>query len=219
MKTGSAKKINIRISDGIGKIPALILEAPDPKFVLVLAHGAGAGMEHPFMESLARLFAESHVTTVRFNFPYMANKKGRPDPPAIAEKTVAMVLDKAHALFPNLHLFSSGKSFGGRMTSQRVAKECPPYLRGIIFFGFPLHAPGKPSMERASHLNNIAIPLLFLQGTRDALAELSLIKEVASGLSSCTLITFENADHSFKAGKENLIPLLVEKSVAWMEGK
>ena len=174
-------------------------------------------MNHPFMITLARELARYSVATVRYNFPYMENKRNRPDPPAIAEKTVAMVILETHKIFPELPFFAGGKSFGGRMTSQRLAKECPPFVKGIVFYGFPLHPLGSPSTERAVHLTNITIPMLFLQGTRDKMAEMSLLEKTCSGLPTATLATLEGADHSFKSGKKELIPVLAERTRDWMK--
>jgi predicted alpha/beta-hydrolase family hydrolase len=169
------------------------------------------------MESLAAELAACSIVTVRFNFAYLEQKKKRPDPAPIAEKTVASMVQKTHELFPDYSVYVGGKSFGGRMTSQRMAKECPPFVKGIVFYGFPLHPVGQPSLERAAHLQHIRIPMLFLQGTRDKLADLVLLEKVCSGLPSSTLHIFEGADHSFKSGKQNLIPALAEHTRSWME--
>lgn len=211
------KKVKIPISDSIGKVSGLIMEAPGAKAILVLAHGAGAGMTHPFMSRLASELASRAVSTLRFNFSYMEKGSKRPDVPAIAEKTVATVIAKAHELYPRLPVMAGGKSFGGRMTSQRTSKECPEYLKGLVFFGFPLHAIGNPSTERAEHLKAITIPMLFLQGTKDKLAEIDLITKVTKPLKTAVLITWEGADHSFKAGKRDLIPELAEAVSKWVE--
>ena len=208
--------LTISISESIGSVSASIVEPDRPEAVLVLAHGAGAGMNHPFMTTLAKELAHQSVATVRYNFAYMENKKNRPDPPAIAGKIVAMVILKAREIFPDLPLFAGGKSFGGRMTSQRLATECPPFVKGIVFFGFPLHPLGSPSTERAIHLKAITIPMLFLQGTRDKMAEMHLLEETCSGLPLATLSTLEGADHSFKSGKKDLIPELALRASAWM---
>ena len=149
-------KIPIQISETIGKISALLAVPAKPKAVITLAHGAGAGMTHRFMEELSNQLVQKSVAVIRFNFPYMENKKGRPDPPAVAEKTVGVVLDEAHRLYPKLPVYASGKSFGGRMSSQKLSKECPDFVKGIIFYGFPLHPTGKPSIDRAVHLKNIS---------------------------------------------------------------
>jgi len=209
-------KISINVSDSIGKVSAQIVEAKKPKAVLVLAHGAGAGMDHPFMKSLAEALAEQGVTTLRYNFSYMEKKKGRPDPPAVATKTVEAAVNEAAKRFPKLPLIVGGKSFGGRMSSTFVSEKKPEVVRGLAFFGFPLHRPGAPSIDRAEHLYSIDQPMIFLQGTRDALAGLPSLKRVIKKLKKPTLIIFENADHSFKAGKENLIPKLAEAVAKWI---
>jgi predicted alpha/beta-hydrolase family hydrolase len=206
----------IFVSDSIGEVSAETLCPDKPHFALVLAHGAGAGMNHPFMLRLSETMAEKSVATLRYNFSYMEKKQKRPDVPAVAEKTVGMVLEKARTFFPKLPLFAGGKSFGGRMTSQFLAKEKSPFVKGIIFFGFPLHPAGAPDIKRADHLKIIKIPMLFLQGTRDALAELPLIKKITESLPNSTLTLFEGADHSFKSGKKDFIPELAEETEKWM---
>ncbi|MGE0771899.1 MAG: alpha/beta family hydrolase [Cyclobacteriaceae bacterium] len=212
----NSKKISISVSESIGKVSGLLVEPVKPKAILVLAHGAGAGMTHSFMSGLADALEALSIATLRYNFPYMEKGKGRPDPPAIAEKTVAAAMEKAHQLFPRLPLFAGGKSFGGRMTSQRVSKECPDYLKGIVFFGFPLHAIGNPSTDRADHLKDVAIPKLFLQGTKDKLAEMELISSVHKKLKHSKLVKFEGADHSFKVGKEIILDVLATSTAEWM---
>jgi uncharacterized protein len=210
------KEISIPVSESIGSISALITEPAEMHAVLVLGHGAGAGMRHRFLESLAVALSEHAVGTIRYNFPYMENGKKRPDPPAIAEKTVGKVITTAHDLYPHLPLTAGGKSFGGRMTSQRLSKECPSFVKGIVFYGFPLHPSGKPSIDRAVHLSSIHIPMLFLQGTRDTLAEMELIEGVCSNLPTAKLEKFEGADHSFNRGKENNIPVLARMTEEWL---
>ena len=212
----AVKKKSIRISESLGSVSSLIMQPEETKAVLVLAHGAGAGMTHRFMESLSIELANFSVATMRFNFPYMENGRKRPDPPAIAEKTVAVILEETHRMFSGVPLVAGGKSFGGRMTSQRLAKECPDFVKRIVFFGFPLHPAGKPSVDRAKHLSGINIPMLFLQGTRDTLAQIDLLSQVCSGLPKATLIKVEGADHSFKLGKQDLVPLLAEQTVEWL---
>lgn len=211
------KKISVTVSPTIGKVSAKVVEAKKAKAVLILAHGAGAGMDHPFMTNLSVELQKNLITTIRYNFPFTENKKGRPDPPAVAEKTVEAMIEKAGKLYPKVPLFVSGKSFGGRMSSQRISKDAGA-ARGLVFYGFPLHAPGAPSVERAAHLSNVSVPMLFLQGTRDALADLTLLKKVCKGLPSSTIVTFEGADHSFKRGKENLLPQLAAMTKEWIEG-
>jgi predicted alpha/beta-hydrolase family hydrolase len=184
---------------------------------MTLAHGAGAGMNHSFMIALAKSLSEMEITSMRFNFPFTENKKGRPDPPVIAHKTIETAISKAKELFPELPLFVAGKSFGGRMTSQYLSAHHDASVKGIIFYGFPLHPPGKPSIERAEHLRDVKIPMLFLQGTRDELAKWDLIESVCASLSLATLMKIEGADHSFKAGKQNVMQLLVDNTKGWIE--
>lgn len=184
--------------------------------MITLAHGAGAGMNHPFMTALAKLLAEDGIGTLRFNFPFMEHKKGRPDVPAVAHKTIEAAINNAHETFPDLPLFASGKSFGGRMSSQYLSDHPHPEVKGIIFYGFPLHAPGKPSTERAAHLKDVKVPMLFLQGTRDELASLNLIESVCSSLPLATLIKIEGANHAFKAGKQDILPKLATLTKDWI---
>jgi predicted alpha/beta-hydrolase family hydrolase len=183
---------------------------------MTLAHGAGAGMQHEFMVTIAELLAERDISTLRFNFPFMENKKGRPDAPAVAHKTIEAAIRKAQKLFPSLPVFASGKSFGGRMSSQYLATQPAIDVRGIIFFGFPLHQPGKPSIERAEHLQRVKVPMLFLQGTRDELASYDLVVEVCDSLRLATLKTIEGANHAFKAGKQDLMPVLADACSSWI---
>jgi uncharacterized protein len=209
--------LKITISESIGVVSAEVLEPTSMDALLVLAHGAGAGMDHRFMKALAMSLAENGIGTLRFNFSYMEKKKGRPDPPAIAEKTVEQAIVKAKELFPNTTLIAGGKSFGGRMTSNLVSKASIPGLKGLVFFGFPLHPAGKPSTDRAVHLKQVTIAMLFLQGTRDALAELDLIKQTTTALDRAQLVLFEGADHSFAVGKKEIIPDLVAATRKWVD--
>jgi len=165
---------------------------------LVLAHGAGAGMDHPFMAALAHDLAAIGIATLRFQFLYMEARGKRPDPPALCHATIRAAVAAAHELDPSLPLLAGGKSFGGRMTSQAQAEIPLPHVRGLVFFGFPLHPAKRPSIDRGTHLAQVKIPMLFLQGTRDELAELPLIEPLAKRLGKlATLRLFENADHSF----------------------
>ena len=184
--------------------------------MITLAHGAGAGMNHPFMTTLANLLAEDGIGTLRFNFPFTEHKKGRPDVPAVAHKTIEAAINNAHERFPSLPLFVSGKSFGGRMSSQYLSAHPHPEVKGIIFYGFPLHPMGKPSTERADHLKDVKMPMLFLQGTKDVLATLNLIETVCSSLPLATLIRIEGANHAFKAGKQNNISMLAGFTKDWV---
>jgi uncharacterized protein len=211
------ESFKIEISESIGEVSAEVLEPSNMDLMLVLSHGAGAGMDHRFMKALAKTLAEDRIGTLRFNFPYMEKGKGRPDPPAIAEKTVEKAIAKAKALYPTTNLIAGGKSFGGRMTSNYVSKMAVPDLKGLVFFGFPLHPAGKPSTDRATHLKQVNIPMLFLQGTRDALAELELIKQTTSSLELAHLILFDGADHSFAVGKKDVVPNLAAAVRKWID--
>lgn len=188
-----------------------------PLCILTLAHGAGAGMDHSFMETLAGSLSKAGIATLRFNFPFAEHKKGRPDTPAVAHLTIEAAIKKARELNPGLPLFVSGKSFGGRMSSQYLAANADSSIKGIIFYGFPLHPSGKPSTERADHLKMLKIPMLFLQGTKDTLATLELVETVSKSLKKATLVKFEGADHSFKAGKKDVLSLLVDETRKWVE--
>ena len=171
---------------------------PKARALYVLAHGAGAGMNHPFMASVAAGLAQRGIATLRYEFNYMEQGSKRPDPPKVAQARVREAVEEAARLAPKLPLFAGGKSFGGRMTSQAQAASALPGVRGLIFLGFPLHAAGKLSDERGEHLSRVKVPMLFLQGTRDALAELTLLEPLVKGLGrQAKLVTFENADHSF----------------------
>lgn len=211
------KTIAIRVSPSLGEVSAEIIWESDMKFLYVFAHGAGAGMKHPFMEGLAQALAGRGIGTLRYNFPYMQNGKKRPDPPAIAEMTVKRAVETAAEMFPEALLLAGGKSFGGRMTSQATSHDPSMPLTGLIFVGFPLHPMGKPAADRAKHLGDIRIPMLFLQGTRDALADFKLMKKLSDGLSVATLVSFDGADHSFRSGKQDLIPALAEGIGSWTQ--
>ncbi len=213
MKTRSLK---IHVSPSIGEVSAEYIAPPDAAAILTLAHGAGAGMNHAFMVSMADALAQTGIATLRFNFPFAENKKGRPDTPAVAHQTIEGAIAKAQQLSPALPLFVSGKSFGGRMSSQYVSAHPESPVKGIIFYGFPLHPTGKPSTERAEHLKNVKVPMLFLQGSRDALAQWDLIELVCSSLPKATFIKIEGADHSFKAGKINTIEILSDATNKWI---
>lgn len=173
-----------------------------PRYLYVFAHGAGAGMHHPFMERASEALGRHDIATHRYEFPYMKAGKNRPDSPAVAEAAVREAVREAGQKMPGLPLLAGGKSFGGRMTSQAQAKEPLPGVRGLVFFGFPLHPPGRPGIERAEHLSAIQIPMLFLQGTRDEFATLDLLQGVVKRLGSrATLHPIEEGDHSFKVPK------------------
>ncbi|MBO9702584.1 MAG: dienelactone hydrolase family protein [Sporocytophaga sp.] len=213
MKTRS---LSFAVSPEIGKVSAELIIPDDPICIMTLAHGAGAGMNHEFMVSISKSLAEKNFAILRFNFPFMENQKRRPDSPAVAHKTIEVAIKKAYELFPSLPVFVAGKSFGGRMSSQYLAMQPTTDVKGIIFFGFPLHQPGKPSLERAEHLKSIAVPMLFLQGTKDTLASNDLIEKVCASLHLATLITIEKANHAFKAGKQDLMPILIDSTKLWV---
>jgi predicted alpha/beta-hydrolase family hydrolase len=201
----------------------------------VLAHGAGAGMRHPFMAAVAKGLAERSIATLRYEFPYMqaggrpptgtgSSISKRPDPPKVAHAAVRAAVIEARGCMPNLPLFAGGKSFGGRMTSQAQAIEPLPGVRGLVFLGFPLHAAGKPSDERAKHLFDVNVPMLFLQGSRDALADLTVLEPLVKKLGSrATLEVLEDADHSFhvpaRTGRKDAEVLadLVARAARWIE--
>ena len=168
----------------------------------MFAHGAGAGMNHPFMQRAAEALEARGIAPHRFDFPYMQAKKSRPDPPAVAEEAVRQAVAEAARQHPGLPILAGGKSFGGRMTSQAQASQPIPGVRGLVFFGFPLHPPGRPGTSRAEHLTSVDVPMLFLQGTRDEFAQLDLLQQVVRGLGDrATLHLVEDGDHSFKAPK------------------
>ena len=211
------QSLKIQVSSSVGKVSTEYIAPPGARCIMAIAHGAGAGMNHPFMVALSNSLAETGIATLRFNFPFAENKKGRPDMPAIAHKTIEAAIAKAQELSPGLPAFVAGKSFGGRMSSQYLSTHPESLVKGIIFYGFPLHAPGKPSIDRADHLKNVKVPMLFLQGTRDALAQWDLIESVCSSLPKATLIKIEGADHSFKAGKISTTEILSKATSDWVK--
>lgn len=211
------KTHSILVSENIGHISLLVNEPKKMKAMMLLAHGAGAGMMHPFMETLALALAALSIGTMRYNFPYMEKGGKRPDVPAIAEKTVSVVLRHTKEIYSTVPIFLSGKSFGGRMSSQFMAKNPSEDVKGLVFYGFPLHAPGDPGIARAEHLKTISVPMLFLQGTRDLLAQLPLMEKVCGNLPFATLLKLEGADHSFKVKKAVVIDELAAYTQDWMQ--
>ena len=187
----------IVIETGRGEVAGLLHIPPGASRLLVFAHGAGAGMRHAFMESAASVLADNGIATLRYQFPYMQKRSGRPDPPAVLHATVRAAVRAAAAQAPDLPLLAGGKSMGGRMTSQAAAEEPLEGVRGIVFFGFPLHPAGSPASARGAHLSRVTVPMLFLQGTRDKLAELDLLRPILAEIPRATLKVFEGADHSF----------------------
>lgn len=215
--------IDLDLDDGGGSVSGLWLRPPTARACLVLAHGAGAGMAHKSMAALADGLAERDVATLRYQFPYMERGSKRPDPPAIAHAAVRTACAKAATLADTLPLFAGGRSFGGRMTSQAQAAAPLASVRGLVFFAFPLHPAGKPSVSRADHLAKVALPMLFLQGTRDALAELSLLEPTVASLGPrAKLVLAADADHSFhvpaKSGRSDkeVLAALLDNAATWM---
>jgi predicted alpha/beta-hydrolase family hydrolase len=207
-----------------GRVSALLQKPVRPKACLILAHGAGAGMQHPYLAALADAMADLGIASLRYQFPYMENHSKRPDAPAICQATVRAAAVLAHELMPSLALFAAGKSFGGRMTSQAQAASPLAHVLGIAFFGYPLHPPKQPADSRAEHLMRIKIPLLFLQGTRDAFAERSWLEPVVAKVGpSATLTWVEDADHSFhvpaRSGRtdDQVRAEMLDALVRWME--
>jgi uncharacterized protein len=197
MQTAAPQALMIEVGQA-SQVSALLIRPKDARACLVFAHGAGAGMSHSFMEQAAVGLAERGIATLRYQFPYMEKASKRPDPPAIAHAAVRAAVDQAARHCPGLPLIAGGKSFGGRMTSQAQAKTPLAGVRGLVFCGFPLHPAGKPSIDRADHLTDIHVPMLFLQGTSDKLAEPDLLKPVVEKLKPrATLHLVEAADHSF----------------------
>ncbi len=184
--------------DGAESVSGLLLAPAGARSCYVMAHGAGAGMRHAFMAAVANELAGRGIATLRYQFPYMERGSKRPDSPEVAHAAVRAAVAEAARLVPGAHLFAGGKSFGGRMTSQAQANAPLPGVSGLVFFGFPLHPAGKPSDERAKHLAQVGIPMLFLQGTRDELADLALLEPAVATLGErATLVLFPEADHSF----------------------
>ena len=192
-----AKPVIVTLDDAT-RVSGLLNAPPRARAGYVLAHGAGAGMTHPFMAAVAAELADRGIATLRYQFPYMEQHGRRPDPPKLAQATVRAAVAEAARQLPSLPLFAGGKSFGGRMTSQAQAADPLADVRGLIFLGFPLHPAGKPARQRGQHLFDVHLPMLFLQGTRDALAALDQLEPLCAALGKCaTLKLFADADHSF----------------------
>jgi predicted alpha/beta-hydrolase family hydrolase len=218
---GEAERLQFMV-DGGGEVSGLLMLPAEARAMLALAHGAGAGMSHPFLGSLAAELAAAGVATLRYQFPYMEQRRRVPDSPAVLTATVRGAVRMASELAPNLPLIAGGKSMGGRMTSQAAAQQPLAGVRGLVFFGFPLHPPNKPGTKRAEHLKQVTVPMLFLQGTRDTLADLTLLKPICKDLGSrATLHIIETADHSFhmlkKSGKTDAQALreLAQTTASW----
>jgi predicted alpha/beta-hydrolase family hydrolase len=211
----TAKRLTIEVG-GERSVSALLQAPAKPRACYVFAHGAGAGMTHPFMAAVANGLAERSIATLRYQFPYMERRSRRPDSPQLAQAAVRAAVAEAARRLADVPLFAGGKSFGGRMTSQAQASQPLPGVLGLAFLGFPLHPAGKPSDERAQHLRDVKIPMLFLQGGRDALAELPLIQRLVESLGPrATLEVFKPADHSFRS---IVLDELADKLARWISG-
>jgi len=210
--------------ENVGDVSALLLRPPKARWLLVLAHGAGAGMNHPFLETLARELAAVGVATFRYQFPYMEQRRRVPDVPAVLTATVRAAVSAASQAAPDLPLLAGGKSLGGRMTSLAAAERPLDAVRGLVFFGFPLHPPNRPGTKRADHVPRVSVPMLFLQGTRDTFSDLSLLRPICTRLGSrAALHVVETADHSFhvlkSSGKadEEVLRELAQTVSSWAE--
>jgi predicted alpha/beta-hydrolase family hydrolase len=208
----------------VGEVSALFIRPQKAQCLLVLAHGAGAGMNHPFMETIANELAAVGVATFRYQFPYMEQRRRVPDAPRVLTATVRAAVRKAREVAPKLPLLAGGKSLGGRMTSLAASEEPLDRVRGLVFFGFPLHPPGQPGVKRADHLAGVALPMLFFQGTRDQFADLNLLRPVLEKLGAKTTLHVVNtADHSFhmlqRAGKTDAEVLreLAQSLASWAQ--
>jgi predicted alpha/beta-hydrolase family hydrolase len=216
-------RIHIRVSE-TQLVSALLLEPPHMRAGFVFAHGAGAGMSHTFMEAVASGLCDRGIGTLRYQFPYVERGSRRPDPPAVAQATVRAAVGEALRQWPKLPLIAGGKSFGARMTSMAQAAGALPGVRGLAFLGFPLHPAGQPSTQRALHLERLACPMLFLQGTRDELADPGLLSEVVQSLAAhATLRLLQDADHGFhvlvRSGRTDaqVLDELLDALVGWAD--
>src|SRR2546425_1707445 len=215
-------ELRFPVGERVGDVSGLLLRPDGARLLYVLAHGAGAGMRHPFLETVARLLGERGIGTLRYQFPYMERRAGRPDPPAVAAAAVRGAVAEAARAAPGVPLVAGGKSFGGRMTSTAQAEEPLPGVRGLVFLGFPLHPPGRPGDSRAEHLAQVQVPMLFLQGERDDFADPTLLKPVIKRLGArATLHLVEGGDHSFHVLKRSgrtdvdVMSELVDAIVKW----
>jgi len=210
--------------EGAGEVSAILVRPAKARWLLVLAHGAGGGMAHPFLERLAGELAEAGVASFRYQFPYMEQRRRAPDSPSVAAATVAAAVRAAAKAAASLPLLAGGKSFGGRMSSQAASQQLLEGVHGLVFFGFPLHPPNKPGTKRAEHLADVPMPMLFLQGTRDTLADLKLLRPICAELGSRTqLHVIETADHSFHVLKSSgrsdaeVLHELAQTTASWAE--
>jgi predicted alpha/beta-hydrolase family hydrolase len=219
----TAQQIRVPVDEKAGEVSALLLRPPHAKALLVLAHGAGAGMRHKFMEEVAQKLAGYGVATLRYQFPYMEKGRKAPDREGVLTGTVRAIVAAAKKRAGDLPLFAGGKSMGGRMTSLAAAQAPLAETRGLIFFGFPLHAAGKPSAERGKHLAEVAVPMLFLQGSRDTLADLTLLEPLCRRLGKrAELFVIDGGDHSFYVLKssgrsdDTVLDGAAQKTASWI---
>lgn len=219
------QRMLICVDEGVS-VSAIAEGGADAAFAFVLAHGAGAGMEHPFMTGVAQGLSARNVATLRFQFPFMERKAGGPDRPPLAHATIRAAIGQAHVVFPGIPLFAGGKSYGGRMTSQAQALAPLPGVGGIVFLGFPMNAPGKPAQGRTEHLHKVRVPMLFVQGTRDKLAEIGAMEELVHELGElASLKTIAEADHSYhvphRSGRtdDEVMVELLDAVVTWMQAQ
>ena len=220
---GEGERLRFAV-ESAGDVSAILMRPAEARWLLALAHGAGAGMTHPFLERLARELASVGVATFRYQFPYMEDRRRVPDAPSVAAATVDSAVRAAAKAAPGLPLLAGGKSFGGRMSSQAASQGLLAGVRGLVFFGFPLHPPNRPGTKRAEHLAKVPMPMLFLQGTRDTLADLILLRPICRDLGSlATLHIIETADHSFhvlkSSGKTDgeVMRELAQTTASWAE--
>ena len=220
---GESERLRFAV-EGAGEVSAILVRPAKGRGVLALAHGAGAGMTHPFLDKLASELADAGVATFRYQFPYMEQRRRVPDSPPVATATVACAVRAAAEAAPGLPLLAGGKSFGGRMSSQAASQKMMEGVRGLVFFGFPLHPPNKQGTKRGEHLAKVPMPMLFLQGTRDTLADLNLLRPICSSLGSLAkLHAIETADHSFHVLKSSgrsdaeILRELAQTTASWAE--
>lgn len=215
--------LRLHVPGAADPVAARLLAPPGARVLYVLAHGAGAGMDHPFLADISQRLASRAIATLRFQFPYMQAARKRPDPPALLMATVRAAVDEAARILPGVPIVAGGKSMGGRMTSRLMAEAPHPDVRALVFLGFPLHPAGAPAIERAEHLRAVSVPMLFLQGTRDALADLTLMHPVIAGLALATMHVVDGGDHSFEVLKrtgrtaDEIHDELADTIAAWLD--
>ena len=223
---GELSEVTVRVGERAGEVSALLDRPERARALLVLAHGAGAGMRHAFLESVSARLVAAGIAVFRYQFPYREQGRRAPDPPAVLTATVRAAIDAAAVAAPGLPVFAGGKSLGGRMTSTAAAERTLAGVRGVVFFGFPLHAPGKPADTRAAHLREVALPMLFLQGTRDTLADLAQLRPAIAALGErAQLYVVDGADHGFhvlkRSGRNDaqVLDEICARASGWIESK